>query len=146
MAGTTYNEQLDALNSQFFSLLDDFKKYYIFFNKNPDYQDYATAYANIKSNIQSINSSVFRISGEAESALNKLMEDTKDINTKIQEEKILNEKLKTNLGLIKTNTSSANVMISNYKEIYREQYIRNMTTFLGLFLSTFVIFKVYLKK
>jgi hypothetical protein len=146
MAGTTYNEQLDALNSQFFSLLDDFKKYYIFFNKNPDYQDYATAYANIKSNIQSINSSVFRISGEAESALNKLMEDTKDINTKIQEEKILNEKLKTNLGLIKTNTASANVMISNYKEIYREQYIRNMTTFLGLFLSTFVIFKVYLKK
>jgi hypothetical protein len=74
------------------------------------------------------------------------MEDTKDINTKIQEEKILNDKLKTNLGLIKTNNSSANVMISNYKEIYREQYIRNVTTFLGLFLSTFVIFKVYLKK
>jgi hypothetical protein len=74
------------------------------------------------------------------------MEDTKDINTKIQEEKILNDKLKTNLGLIKTNNASANVMISNYKEIYREQYIRNVTTFLGLFLSTFVIFKVYLKK
>jgi hypothetical protein len=89
---------------------------------------------------------VFKISAEAEAALNKLMEDTKDINTKIQEEKILNETLKTNLGLIKTNTASANVMISNYKEIYREQYIRNVTTFLGLFLSTFVIFKVYLKK
>lgn len=141
-----YNEQLDALNSQFYSILDDYKKYYIFFNKNPDYQDYATAYANVKSNIQSINSNVFRISGEAESALNKLMEDTKDINIKIQEEKILNEKLKNNLGLIETNTASANVMISNYKEIYREQYIRNLTTFLGLFLSTFVIFKVYIKK
>jgi ribosome-binding ATPase YchF (GTP1/OBG family) len=141
-----YNEQLDALNSQFYSILDDYKKYYIFFNKNPDYQDYATAYANVKSNIQSINSNVFRISGEAESALNKLMEDTKDINAKIQQEKILNEKLKNNLGLIKTNTASANVMISNYKEVYREQYIRNLTTFLGLFLSTFVIFKVYLKK
>jgi hypothetical protein len=141
-----YNEQLDALNSQFYSILDDYKKYYIFFNKNPDYQDYVTAYANVKSNIQSINSNVFRISGEAESALNKLMEDTKDINTKIQEEKILNERLKNNLGLIKTNTASANVMISNYKELYREQYIRNLTTFLGLFLSTFVIFKVYLKK
>lgn len=141
-----YNEQLDALNSQFYSILDDYKKYYIFFNKNPDYQDYATAYANVKSNIQSINSNVFRISGEAESALNKLMEDTKDINAKIQEEKILNERLKNNLGLIKTNTASANVMISNYKELYREQYIRNLTTFLGLFLSTFVIFKVYLKK
>lgn len=141
-----YNEQLDALNSQFYSILDDYKKYYIFFNKNPDYQDYATAYANVKSNIQSINSNVFRISGEAESALNKLMEDTKDINAKILEEKILNERLKNNLGLIKTNTASANVMISNYKELYREQYIRNLTTFLGLFLSTFVIFKVYLKK
>lgn len=141
-----YNEQLDALNSQFYSILDDYKKYYIFFNKNPDYQDYATAYANVKSNIQSINSNVFRISGEAESVLNKLMEDTKDINIKIQEEKILNEKLKNNLGLIETNTASANVMISNYKEIYREQYIRNLTTFLGLFLSTFIVFKVYNKK
>jgi len=146
MAGTTYNEQLDALNSQFFSLLDDFKKYYIFFNKNPDYPDYATAYSQVKSTIQTINSNVFKISAEAEASLNKLMEDTKDINTKIQEEKILNDKLKTNLGLIKTNNASANVMISNYKEIYREQYIRNVTTFLGLFLSTFVIFKVYLKK
>jgi len=144
--GTTYNEQLDALNSQFYSVLDDFKKYYIFFNKNPDYQEYATAYSQVKSTIQTINSNVFKISGEAEASLNKLMEDTKDINEKIQEEKTLQQKLKTNLGLIKTNTDSSNVMIDNYKEIYREQYIRNLTTFLGLFLSTLVIFKVYSKK
>ena len=37
---STFKNNLITLNSQFPSMLDDFKKYYIFFNKNPDYNEY----------------------------------------------------------------------------------------------------------
>ena len=59
--GPNYNEKLDNLNSQFYNVLDDFKKYYVFFNKNPDYNDYVVAYANAKSQLQQINSEIFKI-------------------------------------------------------------------------------------
>jgi len=146
MSESTYNEQLESLNSQFYSLLDDFKKYYIFSNKNPEYQDYANAYAQVKSNIQNINSKVFKISADAESALTKLIDDATDINNKIDTEKQTQLKLKKNLGLIQPNTNSANLMIMNYKELYNEQYIKNITIFIGIFLSVYTILKVYLSK
>lgn len=145
MSESTYNEQLESLNSQFYSLLDDFKKYYIFSNKNPEYQDYANAYARVKSDIQNINSKVFKISADAESALTKLIDDATNINDKIDSEKKTQIKLKLNLGLIKPNTNSANLMIMNYKEIYNEQYIKNITIFLGIFLLIYTILNVYLK-
>lgn len=146
MSESTYNEQLESLNSQFYSLLDDFKKYYIFSNKNPEYQDYTNAYARVKSDIQNINSQVFKISEDAESALTKLIDDATDINNKIGTEKQTQLKLKKSLGLIQPNTNSANLMIMNYKELYNEQYVKNITIFIGIFLSVYTILKVYLSK
>ena len=85
--GPNYNEKLDNLNSQFYNVLDDFKKYYVFFNKNPDYNDYVVAYANAKSQLQQINSEIFKIINELEKSSNDLNIATKDIDTKIAEEK-----------------------------------------------------------
>jgi ribosome-binding ATPase YchF (GTP1/OBG family) len=146
MSESTYNEQLESLNSQFYSLLDDFKKYYVFSNKNPEYQDYANAYARVKSDIQNINSKVFKISADAESALTKLIDDATNINDKIDSEKKTQVKLKQSLGLIQPNTNSSNLMIMNYKELYNEQYIKNITIFLGIFLLIYTILNVYLKQ
>jgi peptidoglycan hydrolase CwlO-like protein len=146
MSGVTYNEQLEALSSQFNSVLDDYKKYYIFSNKNPEYQDYVTGYSNAESTIQTINSKLLKILNDSETKLNKLLQDAFDINSQIEDEKKENEKLKTNLALMKSNTNGSKEMISNYKELYKEKYISNVTLFLGLFFSTYIIFKVYVKK
>jgi hypothetical protein len=32
----TYNEKLNNLKTEFFSVLEDFKKYYVYYNKNPE--------------------------------------------------------------------------------------------------------------
>jgi len=146
MSGLLYNEKLDALNSQFNSVLDDYKKYYIFSNKNPEYQDYTRAYSNAESNIQSINSQVLKIVNETEEKLNNLLQNAFEINSQIEEEKKTNNQLKTNLGLMQSNANGSDVLISNYKELYKEKYISNATLFLGLLFSTYIIFKVYLKK
>ena len=144
--GPNYTEKLDNLNSQFYNVLDDFKKYYVFFNKNPDYNDYVVAYANAKSQLQQINSEIFKIINELEKSSNDLNIATKDIDTKIAEEKKNHDNLINNLFNIKGSNKSAGVMISNYKETYRLKYIKNCTTFAGLFLVFYIIFKVYFKK
>jgi hypothetical protein len=145
MGESVYNEKLEALNSQFNSVLDDYKKYYVFFNKNPDYKAYQTAYTEAKAHVQNINSQVLKISSEVDVQLNKLLHDAKNINKKIVEEKKSHSKMTKNLGLLKMDKNGSNAMIDNYKELYKEQYIKNVTTFLGIFLATFIVIRVYKK-
>ena len=43
-----FNEQINNIKSQFFSALDDFKKYYVYYNKNPEVTEFQNYYANSK--------------------------------------------------------------------------------------------------
>jgi len=146
MGGTNYNEQLATLNSQFNSILDDYKKYYIFSNKNPEYQDYVNAFSSAKTTIQSINAQVFKISSDVESKLSALLQNATNINMQIEDEKNTNAKLKERLNLIKTNVNGSSIMISNYKELYKQQYMNNFALFFGSIFTSYIIFKVYIKK
>jgi activator of 2-hydroxyglutaryl-CoA dehydratase len=150
MSGTNYNQQLNALNSQFISLLDDFKKNYISSNQNPDNEDYANAFSQNISDIQNVNSKVFQITAELESDLTGLMDDLNKITSQTEEQKVLNaelqEKIQVVIGNAAGNVKTSGVMINNYKEIYTSQYIQNVTHFFGIFLAIYVIFKVYSNK
>ena len=46
-----FDEKLQTLNQQLPAILDDFKKYYVFFNKNPEYPEYQNSFENIKGNM-----------------------------------------------------------------------------------------------
>jgi hypothetical protein len=54
--------KLHALHEQLPHILEDFIKYYIFYNKNPDYPEYSQMFANIKGNLNTINSNLFILS------------------------------------------------------------------------------------
>ncbi len=43
-----FNEQINNIKSQFFSALDDFKKYYVYYNKNPEVDEFQSYYFFIK--------------------------------------------------------------------------------------------------
>jgi Fic family protein len=150
MSSTNYNQRLYALNNEFNSLLDDFKRYYISSNQNPNNKDYSNALSQVTSNIQDVNSKLFNVTSEIESALTKLLKELSNTNSKIEEQKKLNAELQENiqvvLGNAAGNVHTSGVMIKNYKEIYASQYIQNVTSFLGIFLATYVIFKVYSNK
>jgi len=150
MSGTNYNQQLNALNSQFSSLLDDFKKNYVSSNQNPTNKDYANAFSQNISDIQGVNSKAFQITAELESDLTELLDDLNKITSQTEEQKVLNaslqEKIQVIIGNAAGNVKTSGVMINNYKEIYTSQYIQNITHFFGIFLAIYVIFKVYSNK
>ena len=35
-----FDEKINSIKDQFFSALDDFKKYYVYFNKNPEVNEF----------------------------------------------------------------------------------------------------------
>ena len=48
------NEKINSIKTQFFSALDDFKKYYVYFHKNPEVTEFQNYYANSKGQLQTM--------------------------------------------------------------------------------------------
>ena len=108
--------QINTLKEKLPSILDDFKKYYVFYNKNPEYSEYQQMFENIKGNLQNINSELFMTSNN------------------IEKEKIKNRQLKRRLGIIEKKYNGSDELISDYKEIYNLDYLKNFALFYGIIL------------
>jgi hypothetical protein len=127
-------DKIIGLKTQFKSVLDDFNKYYVYYNKNPEVDEFQKNYLNSKNQLQNILKELFNLSDNVTKEtedLNKVIEQT---NRKITIEKILNKKLNNMVtGLTSTNASSQ-VLIDDSKEEYNNQYMMLWEMILGLLL------------
>jgi hypothetical protein len=136
-----YKEELNALNAKFYSILDDFKKYYIFFNKNPEVDEYQQMFSNIKDNIESINSKLFIINTNLQQTIDDINIKIQQINIEIQKEKTKNIELKNNVGIINNKRTSSGILIDNYKELYNNTYYFNISIVFGILIILFLFYK-----
>jgi len=136
-----YKEELNVLNEKFYSILDDFKKYYIFFNKNPEVDEYQQMFSNIKDNIESINSKLFTINTNLQQTIDDINIKIQQINIEIQKEKTKNIELKNNVGIINNKRTSSGILIDNYKELYNNTYYFNITIVFGILILSFLFYK-----
>lgn len=135
-----YKEDLNVLNGKFYSILDDFKKYYIFFNKNPEVDEYQQMFSNIKDNIESINSKLFTINTNLQQTIDDINIKIQQINIEIQKEKTKNIELKNNVGVINNKRTSSGILIDNYKELYNNKYYFNVTILIGILIILFLFY------
>jgi hypothetical protein len=136
-----YKEELNVLNGKFYSILDDFKKYYIFFNKNPEVDEYQQMFSNIKDNIESINSKLFTINTNLQQTIDDINIKIQQINVEIQKEKTKNTELKNNVGIINNKRTSSGILIDNYKELYNNTYYFNITIVFGILILSYLFYK-----
>jgi len=136
-----YKEELNVLNEKFYSILDDFKKYYIFFNKNPEVDEYQQMFSNIKDNIESINSKLFTINTNLQQTIDDINIKIQQINVEIQKEKTKNTELKNNVGIINNKRTSSGILINNYKELYNNTYYFNITIVFGILILSYLFYK-----
>jgi len=136
-----YKEELNVLNEKFYSILDDFKKYYIFFNKNPEVDEYQQMFSNIKDNIESINSKLFTINTNLQQTIDDINIKIQQINVEIQKEKTKNTELKNNVGIVNNKRTSSGILIDNYKELYNNTYYFNITIVFGILILSFLFYK-----
>ncbi len=137
-----FKEKLQTLNQQLPAILADFKKYYVFFNKNPEYPEYQNAFENIKGNMNKLGSELFMLSNDVQSSTNEINKKLFALNILIQKEKERNRELKLKLGIIEHKNSAATELISDYKNMYSEEYLRNWALFLSIIIIGVSISKI----
>jgi hypothetical protein len=138
-------QNLETLQSQLTPILDDFKKYYVFYNKNPEYQEYQTNFQNIKGNLNNINSQLFTLSNSVQSSTDQLNKKLFGLDILIKKERETNKKLKRAVGIVENKNNVTSELILNYKTMYDSGYLRNW----ALFLATIIVgisIKIIFKK
>ena len=120
-----FREKLQSLQQQLPAILEDFKKYYVFYNKNPEFDEYKQMFENIKKNLNKINSDLFVLSNDVSSNTDELNEQLIILNALIIQEKRNNRELKRKLGIVEHKSNAADEMITNFREIYESEYLRN---------------------
>lgn len=137
-----FSNQLKLLQQQLPPILDDFEKYYVFYNMNPSNNEYQQMFQNIKNNLDTINSKMFMLSNSIEKETDNINKKLLALDVLIQKEKKENIELKIKLGIIKEKEDSADIMISDYKQRYDIGYLKNWAVFLSIIAAGFAISKV----
>ena len=135
-----YNEQLKILQNKFNAALPEYKKAYVLYNSNPDFNEYKSTFFSLKQNLQDMNSNLFLLVNDIAKGIDNLNENISEIDVKLKKEKsrfsILKEKLDHSQGQI----NGSDIMMKDYQELYFRQYVQNITTILGtIFVFVFFI-------
>jgi galactitol-specific phosphotransferase system IIB component len=135
-------EKLQTLNQQLPAILVDFKKYYVFFNKNPEYPEYQIYYENIKGNLTKISSDLFILSNDVDSSTQQINKKLVYLNVLIQREKKINHELKIKLEIVENKNNASTELIYDYKQIYNIEYLRNWALFFSILIIGLSISKI----
>ena len=130
-----FTERVQTLQQQLPPILDDFNKYFVFYNKTPNYPEYENMFNNIKQNLNSLGASLFIVSNDVDANIDNINKAFKSLDILINRERERNRELKRKLGIVETEANSSKEMIHDYNQMYDEDYVRNW----GLFLSTVVV-------
>jgi len=141
-----FSQKLESLKQQLPPILDDYKKYYVFYNKNPDYNEYQQAFDRIQGNLNQLNSDLFMLSNSVQSETDDINKYLNQLNVLINIEKSIRTDLKKQLGNVESDNNATTEMIDNYKEIYNNGYLKNWGLLLSIVLAGFAISKVYSSK
>jgi hypothetical protein len=105
--------KIESLQEQIQPILDDFQKYYVFHNKNPDDTEYNQMFSNIKSNLNNINSQLFSVSNDIDKNTEIITENLLSLNEKIQSLKTQNNSLKKKVGILEQKNNTSDELIYN---------------------------------
>lgn len=137
--------KLDELKGVISLLLDEFKKLYVAAKMDPDNEDIQSQYQDVISNIEQMEIKLFSLSNDIQSNTAELNKQLKNLDRLITIERDRNKQLRKKLGMVEEKNNSALEMISDYKELYNIQYLRNWALFLSTIICIFTINTVYKK-
>jgi hypothetical protein len=129
-----YQEKINSIKNQFFAALTDFKKYYVYYNKNPEVNEFQNYYINSKSQLQNMSKDLFLVTNDIDKAIDSLNEQMKIMDSDLEKEKIKNKKLLEIYNNLKKSQNSSVLLIEDAKLLYLKQYYYNWEMIIGILL------------
>jgi len=141
---SNYRTRLDDLQKQMPSVLEDYKKIYVEYNKSPENNQ--RSYDTIMGNITNVNVQLRKIQVEVDADITNFNNDMSEINKKISDNKNKNIEYKELLGDTTYKSNSADIMYSDYKELYESAYLKNWALFMGVLVSVALTIRTFKTK
>jgi hypothetical protein len=150
-----YQEQINNKATSFLSALDDFKKYYVYYNKNPEVQEYNKNFTDSKEQLQTLSSDIFQITNTIQRKIEEKTRTMSGIEMKLQRQKALAQEQEKTINNLKSVQAGSSVMIDDSKTDYIFNYYKNLEIFIGILIllgllvsykvsvAIFVIFIIY---
>jgi len=138
-----FTNRLSILQEKTPPILAEFQKYYVFYNKNPEYADYQSMFDKAKGQITQVSSDLFLLENDVQINTDKINEALFALNLLIKEEKKTNRELKKKLGIAETENNAATELIDNYEEMYNSGYLKNWGLVISIIFAGALISKVY---
>jgi esterase/lipase len=138
-----FNEQINTIKTQFFSALDDFKKYYVYFNKNPEVNEFQNFYANSKGQLQTMSRQLFLTSNNIDKMIEELDERVSSVSVKLEEEEELYKKLMELTQNLDNTQDGSQILIDDSKKKYNDQYYKNVEMFIGIIIVIGLLSKLF---
>ena len=124
-----FDEQINNIKTQFFSALDDFTKYYVYFNKNPEVNEFQNFYANSKSQLQTMSRQLFLTTNNIDKIIEEIDKQVSSISIKLEGEEELYKKLMELAENIDNTQDGSQILIDDSKKKYNDQYYKNIQIF-----------------
>lgn len=135
--------KISSLDEQMLFALEEYKKYYVFLHKNPEYPDYQQNFANAQANLTKIGSEFFEIANQIDVDTDSLNKKLMCLNALIVKEKRQNVFLKKRLGIVETKNNASSELIYDYIQIYDEGYLRNWALIICIVIIGIAIKNIY---
>lgn len=140
---TEFTQILSTFQERLPSMMDDFQKYYVFFNKNPEFTEYQQSFDNIKNNLQTLFTELFSTNQRLEVTNQRVNAGLNDIAEKIEREKRKNRRLQRILDRIEGKHGTADERLNDFEDLYNFYYMRNFALLTGIVMSGVIISKVF---
>ena len=141
-----FEDKINTTKSSFLSALDDFKKYYVFYHKNPEVDEYSNHFVNSKGQLQSLSGEMFTTTNIIQKNIETLNETMKDISVKLTKEKEKNQRLEKMMASLNSTESGSNILINDAKKEYSISYYKNFELFIGILYILGLVFSFKISK
>jgi hypothetical protein len=141
-----FNEKINTIKSQFFSVLEDFKKYYVYYNKNPEVNEFQNYYVNSKGQIQNLSRDLFLISNNIDKNIEILNKNMSVISEQLNKEKTMNKELMNLISNLENTQNGSEILIDDSKLKYNSQYLKNWELVIGIIIVSIFFGKFILQK
>ena len=138
-----FDEKINDIKTQFFSALDDFKKYYVYFNKNPEVDEFQNFYVNSKSQLQTMSRDLFLTTNNIDKQIETLDTEMASVSLKLKDEKKLNDEMMKIVKNLENTQNGSEILIDDTKEAYNKQYYKNCEMVIGIILVSILLSKVF---
>ncbi len=127
-----YTKKLEAIRGQYPGMLDDFQKYYVMYQKNPEVAEFHNFFFESKSQLTNLKNSLESTQQSLEQRIQRMEAESRSASEKIDAEKDRYGRVFTARTRLTNANEGAEQGISDAQHLYNIQYRKNFEMIVGL--------------